>query len=269
MLSEKSFSFPVPNDLNMYYCGKRSDKLDHQFGPDVRNHFLITFVKEGQATLTNKGRQYRIQPNHLLVMFPGKAIHYEADKGKLWSIKWIGVGGKLVYHYMAMLGITEEYPLYEVAHHEELESVLDEIYGLSTNISIGDKIECMALVQKFFAVLYKDSFVPSTQNRYIRDALKYIVSSYEKSITVDDMAAAVNLNRNYFTKLFRDELGVPPALWLSELRFRRACYMLENSNMSVGDVAAAVGIPDQLYFSRFFKKKSGITPSAYRKAHTG
>ena len=49
---EKRFCYTTPTDLNMYYCGKRIKTENHSYGPQVRDHFLLVYIKEGTATLT-------------------------------------------------------------------------------------------------------------------------------------------------------------------------------------------------------------------------
>lgn len=73
---------------------------------------------------------------------------------------------------------------------------------------------------------------------------------------------------NYLRSCFRKETGMPPLQYLHHLRIEQAKNMLlQEDFVSIGRVAAECGFSDALYFSTCFKKHTGLSPTAYRKAH--
>ena len=78
---------PLSDGLGMYYCGKRVKTKNHVYGPEIRSHFLIVFVVEGNAVLKQADRDIAIKKDNILVMFPGERIYYRAVSD--WSIQWI------------------------------------------------------------------------------------------------------------------------------------------------------------------------------------
>ena len=77
---EKRFNFIYPTALNMYYCGKRERSDNHSYGPAIRDHFLLVFIQEGEATLTYKRKPYLMNPGQILFMFPGEKIYYKVHE---------------------------------------------------------------------------------------------------------------------------------------------------------------------------------------------
>ena len=57
---EKRFSYTIPTDLNLYYCGKRIRTKNHSYGPQVREHFLLVYIKEGNAILSINDKHYEL-----------------------------------------------------------------------------------------------------------------------------------------------------------------------------------------------------------------
>jgi AraC-like DNA-binding protein len=92
-----------------------------------------------------------------------------------------------------------------------------------------------------------------------------IEEHYSDDITVEDIADHIGLNRSYFGKLFKKETGQTPQAFLINYRMVKACEYLVQSNMSVADVASAVGYNNPLHFSRAFKNVYQISPLNYRK----
>lgn len=108
---ENIFSFPDIKDIGIYYCGKRVGTKNHSYGPEIRSHYLIIYIKKGSATLIIGNRRYRLKSGQLFVMFPGENIYYFADKNSAWSISWIGIYGNIVFELLNSAGITKDKPI--------------------------------------------------------------------------------------------------------------------------------------------------------------
>ena len=101
---------------------------------------------------------------------------------------------------------------------------------------------------------------------YIAQAILYIEMSYHLPLREEDIANAVHISAKYLYKLFRKELGQSPTQYLNSFRIQRAKKLLTSENLSIKEVAMAVGIPDPDYFCRVFQKHSnGISPTQYKK----
>ena len=73
------------------------------------------------------------------------------------------------------------------------------------------------------------------------------------------------LNRSYFSKLFKEVIGCTPQEFLIALRLNEAAELMKSSNTSIGEIAVRCGYPNQLHFSRAFKKRYGVPPREWRK----
>ena len=103
----------------------------------------------------------------------------------------------------------------------------------------------------------------------VEDAKRYIEQNYTRQISLEEVAAQVGLSSAYFSKLFKSELGVGYAEYLTEVRLEHAKRLLLDSNGSVKEIAAQVGYLDDKYFSKLFKKQTGIKPSEFRRLYIG
>jgi two-component system response regulator YesN len=107
----------------------------------------------------------------------------------------------------------------------------------------------------------------SRQNRYslsVRKIIQYLESNYRQDITLNSISDHVHLNRTYVSSVFKKETGENINTYLQRLRINKASEIIKRQNLSIGEVAQAVGIPDAAYFAKLFKKCYGITPSEYR-----
>ena len=99
---------------------------------------------------------------------------------------------------------------------------------------------------------------------YIKEALTFIEQNFQNDITVEDIADSCGLNRSYFGKIFHDIIGKSPQEFLISYRMTKAAELLKLTGLSVADIGNAVGYPNQLHFSRAFKKVYGISPRNWR-----
>ncbi|MCC3373971.1 AraC family transcriptional regulator [Cohnella sp. REN36] len=96
-------------------------------------------------------------------------------------------------------------------------------------------------------------------------ALDYIRSAYGAPITAAQAAAAAQMSERQLHRLFPRATGLTFAQYVQDLRVGRARELLRTTRMTVQQVAEAVGYQDKGYFADLFKKKTGLTPRAYRQ----
>ncbi|MCX8131793.1 MAG: response regulator [Clostridia bacterium] len=101
-------------------------------------------------------------------------------------------------------------------------------------------------------------------SKIIVNAKKFIDENYFNEISLDDVARGVNISPNYFCKLFKDETGENYVEYLTFIRIQKAKEFLEEGKYSVKEVCYQVGYSDPNYFSRIFKKVTGITPTEFK-----
>ena len=77
------------------------------------------------------------------------------------------------------------------------------------------------------------------------------------------------ISENYLSRLVKGATGRSVGSWIDIVRIQRAKHLLASTSLPVIDIAASVGLEDQSYFSRIFRKGTGMTPSAFRKKMQG
>lgn len=103
--------------------------------------------------------------------------------------------------------------------------------------------------------------------RPITDAKRFIQQHYQEALRLEDVSSAVGFNATYFSAMFKKETGQNFMDYLTELRMNKAKELLCSDENSVQDVADQIGYRDLKYFSRLFKKTTGISPSEYKKLY--
>ena len=96
--------------------------------------------------------------------------------------------------------------------------------------------------------------------------IAYVDQNYMYKLSLDEIARHVYLNRTYVSQLFTKQLGVSFSSYLESIRIQKACELLQETDLSVAEIAAATGYTSSSYFSKVFKKQTGLSPQHYRSS---
>ncbi|MDT3401169.1 helix-turn-helix domain-containing protein [Mucilaginibacter terrae] len=99
----------------------------------------------------------------------------------------------------------------------------------------------------------------------ILESISFISVNLHISLSVAFLAKRVNLNPEYFSRLFQEYTGTRPLLYVQEKRIERAQYLIVTSQTSYSEIAEQTGFESLSHFSRTFKSVTGITPSAFKR----
>ena len=112
----------------------------------------------------------------------------------------------------------------------------------------------------------KSDNTPIIKNAKLRDAVLYIESRFDESVTLPDIAKAAGMNHTTLTALMKEELGLTAIEYLMKYRITVAEKQLEFTSVPIKDIANMTGFKTVQHFSRVFKSQTGATPAEFRKS---
>lgn len=92
----------------------------------------------------------------------------------------------------------------------------------------------------------------------------FIKSHYAGKLTLEQIAASVHLSPSHISGLFRKETGQTVSAYISYVRIEKSKQLLKTTQLSISEIASLCGFEEQSYFSRVFRKQTGVSPKAYR-----
>ena len=121
-----------------------------------------------------------------------------------------------------------------------------------------------SIFESYFEMLLKDEKTPAHKSDVILQIDSYIQENYRRDINTTTLAEHFNFTPAYLSRLFREYRSVTPSAYITQIRIEKAEELLKNrSDYKIKDVASYVGYDDPLYFSKVFKKVTGMTPKEY------
>ncbi len=111
-------------------------------------------------------------------------------------------------------------------------------------------------------------YIRRNQSNYlIKRAINFIEHNYDQNISLEDVAKVISLSKQYVCHIFKRETGKNLSHYINEVRIEKAKQLLLNPSYTNKDIYAMVGFSNQQYFSRVFKKVTGMTTSEYKERH--
>lgn len=116
-----------------------------------------------------------------------------------------------------------------------------------------------------FSMLEEDGVHTPEHIRYVSYALSYIHENYSGKILIPDIASHLNISPRYLSKVFYQHMNLTILNYINIYRINQAIDLMLNTNFTLTNIAAQVGLKDSQHFSKLFKNTIGLPPNQYRK----
>lgn len=225
--------------------------------PDVIQQNFLNFSEEYQEMLSTFLKYLKCGDN----VRAKKALQLLIHSSKLSS-------NRTLRNYKALLTALNNY-----CNLALLETSIHPSYILRQAATIGIRIEETTSLGKLeqmpndichkYCLLVKN-YANSEFSKLTKDVIAYIEMHLEEELSLNQLATHFNKNTSYLSNVFSKETGQPLTKFIQKTRIQEAVRLLNTSNMSISEVALAVGYQDFSYFSKVFSKIVGTSPREYK-----
>ncbi len=258
-------------DLDMYQCGTELCEPGHYFGPAVRDHYLIHYIHSGRGRFCIGDSVFNLQKGQGFLIFPDIVTYYEADAEDPWHYSWVGFHGLKAESYLQQAGLTLHQPVFTCDNEDFVSNCFTHMIETRA-LQEGREMRLLGYLCVFLSQLIeqhgKARVYLQTGTRkeiYVQKAIEYIEMNYSRKMSISDLSRHIGLDRSYLGSIFKEQLDTSPQDYLINFRMNKACELMKNDILAIGDISRSVGYDDQLLFSKIFKKHLGMSPSEYRK----
>ena len=245
---------------------QRCDSL-YQWGPGIRDHYLIHYIISGKGFYKIGKRTYELQAGDSFLVYPNTEVVYYAAETDPWEYAWVGFTGSDASMILKATDFSPEKPIIrETPHGSYIHRQILHIYDARGN-EFEHAVEMTGRLYTMLAMFLHGASHTTEQNSansYVQKGIEYISSNYSYAITVEDIADYVGVSRSHLFRSFESVLGQSPKEYLTDFRMKQACYLLEHSSLSITAIANSLGFDNSLYFSKTFHKQKQMSPKEYR-----
>ena len=258
------------DELQVYHYGMEVCEPGHAYGPAVRDHFLVHFIRSGRGMYQIQGKEYSLHADQGFLIPPWDVTFYQADADEPWEYWWVGFQGTRAAEILERIGLHRNTPIVDLPSGGRIYALMEDLVDIrpgepGSDLHIQGQL-CLILAELQAANQRQShaSAAATPQEHYVQQALEYIARNYSRQIRVTDITAYVGLNRSYFANVFCDVMNVSPRTYLLHYRMQKAAELLISTSLNVGDIARSVGYTDPLTFSRAFKRVMQYAPQEFR-----
>jgi len=149
-----------------------------------------------------------------------------------------------------------------------MQAVFELNKAFLAQIEKTDSVEGLSISLSIMLNRLTDSVVLHQSSRHgdlVHKAVQYLNANFSQCIDLQSVAAHLHISPPYFSKVFKEEMGLSFVHYLNQIRVDRSKHLLRDRSVSLVEISGRVGFEDQSYFTKVFKKVAGISPGRYRK----
>jgi AraC-like DNA-binding protein/mannose-6-phosphate isomerase-like protein (cupin superfamily) len=261
--------------FTVIFAGKRLFHAELDLSLRVHPANSIHLIIGGKGRYTINRTSLEAKPGALFFFTPGMLFEWEStmkDPLEFYSVRFDYAeayrkeGG---WHFRSHP--LDEFPfsgLYSVRDTLGIANSFEHLFRLSRKIDHRSTILRNMAFQELLLHIAQDILngqMPSDSGAIIEASVEYMMQHYREKLNLDQLARQAGWSTGHYCKIFRNFTGYSPTEYLIRLRITRAKELLEFQHYKLKDIAASVGYEDEFYFSRLFKKTTGVSPKDFAK----
>lgn len=255
-------------DFYVNSCGYYSKNTEgvNTNRPNGRSDYQLICVTEGKLYTERDGKITSHLPGDVIIYYPGESQRYFSHTGECISYYWIHFDGSRTVSIFQKLGFMGKKNLYAPVNKEDIKLIYRMTEEINRHLP-GNAV----MLESLFCQLCVDIARRSGENSksfdgysQLGNAIRSMEHNPGAGYDIDDYADMCGMSRYHFMHIFKSTTGKSPIQYRNELRITRSATLLLQTDMNIKSISEYVGFEDSLYFSRCFRKRYGISPSAYR-----
>lgn len=263
---EKIFLIP-PSDMSdklpfiLTLAGITYPDAEYKIYRECSELYVIEYVEKGAGTVICGSESYRIEKGDVYILPAGFEHRYYSDKKEPWKKKWMNVSGELCERLTEIYGIDKRvhFPKTDIG------GLFDELFDYLAKHPADNEINSYSAIifHRMIQRLAENSEKKHTGTA--QNVKSFIDCNIYRKINAELVAEKFRFSVSQLSRLFKREYGATVYNYILEQKIATAEKLLQNSSLTVKQIADMLNFTDEHYFCNIFKKKRGVTPGRIRK----
>ncbi len=265
----KTISDAIPQALQLRFamCGTTYPNRSYHIYRPNSMYCCLEYIVKGSGTVNVNGQTFHPKAGDTYLLLQGKDQNYFSNKKDPWEKIWVNFSGDYALSLASLLGIGER------SYFPSLDTS-DLLLKLQTVAQYPDREDaaenCAAILSRlFFRLAEAQTPVSEKTHTAVGQMLLYIEQHETERISVEQLAQVCQKSPSQAERLFAAEVGMPIYRYILTRKLELAKQLLRETGMTVREISSFLSFEDEFYFSGLFRKKTGYSPSQYRKESRG
>lgn len=236
----------------------------------VLKEFQLVYITAGNGVFESSQVPLRnIDGGTCFLLYPGTWHRYKPLETSGWTEYWIGFKGYYPEQLMRKGFFQEDKPVIDLGIDEEVLILFQKLFMAVDQAQPGYPQVMSAMLMEIFARIYTRTYYDVQHKGHDENLVvraKFLMrEAIEESNNIEDIIKDLPVSYSKFRKVFKQVTGESPNQYYLNLRLKKAMTLLDATHLSVNEIAYQTGFESVFYFSKLFKKKNGLSPSAWRE----
>lgn len=248
-------------DIQVYNYGYRRCAPGFTPGFTKSRYYTVYYVYDGECRFTVENNSYTLHRCQMFFVKPDTLFSCTSSVDEPCTYRWFEFDGENISSFISNSRLAGDSCI--------IDDESDHVVGsLLTEMTNQGKISGKRL--KGYAWFLAEAFSPATGERrgvyekYVERAIEYIRFNSEKKTTVSDVAAYLQIDRSYLSRVFNEYMGISIKKYIYNYHMDIGKSLLMYSDLSIKSIASAIGYEDPLDFTKAFHRTFGVSPSKWR-----
>lgn len=212
----------------------------------------------------SNGKEYTAEAGDSYILPCGQNIRYYSDKNNPWRKIWFNAHGAFLTETARIFGLDSKIVFRDVNTLTYFEKILKICEN--TDLS-ADEINslCAPIFTELIIFISNEINKSSDISDEAMTLKNYIDSHIEENISIEFLSKLIFRSESQTIRIFKKNFDMTPYDYLLKNKINRAKEIILNTNLSIKETAYRLGFSDEHYFSGIFRKKTGLSPTEYRK----
>ena len=254
------------SSLSVVNFGEEMCRSRHGYGPAMRIHYLMHYVKSGMGILSAGGKTWKVCAGEAFLIYPGEITTYQADEKQPWHYAWVGFSGKGEEELVRLCGFSRGNRVVRTAREDDVWQAMMQLIRDASELRLGRLAALGGLyrIASLLAPLRDETVIPD-HTRHYEKALWFMQGAYSRPVKVQEIADFVGLSRSQLFRIFEKSCGQSPKQVLQEMRLQQVRMLLQDTALTVEQIALATGFHSAGHLGAAFREKYGLSPREYRQ----
>ena len=226
-------------DLALDFYGYEDCPKNYEFGPSVRDNFVLHFITKGKGVFHFNKKEIHLEAGDLFLLPKNKVTYYKADAEEPWSYYWIGISGTKVSDFMRFSTLHAKGFLKKTeVDTERIGQFMEQLIHKAEAAKLSPHYQLHLLSQIYELLYLIGEIAPNVQKSYLSPTYqlyltcKHVIETHynKEHLSIQEIADDLNVHRSYLTTVFKEFHQISPKEFLHSVRMQRAQQLLTNTD---------------------------------------